>query len=160
MARRARAAPSLCPGARACPGRVHHSSLARSAGAVFYLTEDARFIIKTVSKKESKFLRRMLPNYYAHVLSCDQTLLPHFYGLVRITTALGRNIRLVVMNNLRPEDLPVHEKFDLKGSTLGRYATVAEKRSTNVTLKDLDWRHRLAVPGTLQEPSRSLPGTF
>lgn len=121
------------------------------SGAVFYLTEDYRYIIKTVSKKESKFLRRMLPNYYAHVMSCDSTLLPHFYGLIRITTQLGRNIRMVVMNNLMPEEAVIHEKFDLKGSTLGRYATEAERADPNCTLKDLDWRHKLALPpSTLQ----------
>ena len=49
------------------------------------------------------------------------------------------------MNNLRPEDLPVHEKFDLKGSTLGRYASEEERRDPNVTLKDLDLKHELAL---------------
>lgn len=116
------------------------------SGAVFYLTDDYKYLIKTVSKKESKFLRRMLPNYYAHVMSCDSTLLPRFYGLIRITTQLGRNIRMVVMNNLMPEEATIHEKYDLKGSTLGRYATDAERADPNCTLKDLDWRHKLAMP--------------
>ena len=67
------------------------------SGAVFYLSEDYKFIFKTVSKKESKFLRRMLPNYYAHAMRSRNTLLPRFYGLFRITTAAKRNIRMVVM---------------------------------------------------------------
>jgi 1-phosphatidylinositol-4-phosphate 5-kinase len=127
------------------------------SGAVFYLTEDYKYLIKTVSKKESKFLRRMLPNYYAHVMSCDSTLLPRFYGLIRITTQLGRNIRMVVMNNLMPEEATIHEKYDLKGSTLGRYATDAERADPNCTLKDLDWRHSLAMPQpTLQLLSKQV----
>ena len=113
------------------------------SGAVFYLTEDSRFILKTISKREAKFMRAMLPNYYAHVMGSANTLLPRFFGLLRITTAQGRNIRLVSMNNLIPEDAKIHEKYDLKGSTLGRYATDVEKAQVDVTLKDLDFLYRL-----------------
>mmetsp|Transcript_11836 Transcript_11836/g.19937 ORF Transcript_11836/g.19937 Transcript_11836/m.19937 type:complete len:605 (+) Transcript_11836:49-1863(+) len=116
------------------------------SGAVFYLSEDYKFLFKTVSKKESKFLRRMLPNYYAHALRSTSTLLPRFFGLFRITTAAKRNIRMVVMNNLLPEETSIHEKFDLKGSTLGRYATESERKDPNVTLKDLDFQHMLRLP--------------
>lgn len=34
------------------------------SGSCFYLTHDSRYLIKTVSKKECKFLRAALPNYY------------------------------------------------------------------------------------------------
>ena len=116
------------------------------SGAVFYLTEDNKFLIKTVSKKESKFLRHVLPNYYHYVMRSRDTLIPRFLGLIRIKTAAGRNIRMVVMNNLMPDDVPIHEKYDLKGSTLGRWATAAERRDVNVTLKDLDFKHTLGLP--------------
>ena len=93
------------------------------SGAVFYLTEDGKFIIKTVSKKESKFLRQILPNYYKYVMeSGEDTLIPRFLGLIRIKTRMGRNIRLVVMNNLMPHKHMIHKKYDIKGSTLGRWA--------------------------------------
>lgn len=116
------------------------------SGAVFYLTEDSKFLLKTVSKKESKFLRRILPHYYAHVMRCENSLLPRFFGLLRITTASSRNIRMVVMNNLMPERVYIYEKYDLKGSTLGRYATTAERsEGANCTLKDLDFKHSFAM---------------
>ena len=108
------------------------------SGAIFYLTEDGKFLIKTVSRKESKFLRQILPNYYNYVMHSEHTLLPRFFGLIRITTASHRRIRLVIFNNLLPDDVPIHQKFDLKGSTLGRYATEQERKDPNVTLKDLD----------------------
>ena len=87
---------------------------------MFYLTEDGKYMIKTVSRKESKFLRRILPNYYNYVmwqhttfilgprdhehthkaaavalLSCiPLSRLPigcfRFFGLIRITTASHR----------------------------------------------------------------------
>ena len=81
------------------------------SGAVFYLTEDGRFVIKTVSKKESKFLRQILPNYYNYVMRSANTLVPRFLGLIRITNAQRRNIRLVVMNYLMPDEYHIHEKY-------------------------------------------------
>jgi 1-phosphatidylinositol-4-phosphate 5-kinase len=42
------------------------------------------------------------------------TLLPKFFGLFIYGTNLGRNIRLIIMNNLLPREIPLHEKFDLK----------------------------------------------
>eukprot|EP00966_Prymnesium_polylepis_P181073 4194150-Prymnesium_polylepis.1 len=49
------------------------------------------------------------------------------------------------MNYLMPDEYHIHEKYDLKGSTLGRWATEAEKQDPNVTLKDLDFKHRIAL---------------
>lgn len=121
------------------------------SGSIFFKTADGRFIIKTVSKVESKFLRSILYDYMAHIKDMAgrrklRTLLPHFYDLVHIDTAQGRNIRLVVMNNLRPSGLSVHETYDLKGSTVGRWASEAEKASpAGCVLKDLDFKHALHV---------------
>ena len=41
--------------------------------------------------------------------------------------------------------MPIHEKYDLKGSTIGRWATDAERKDPNVTLKDLDFGHALGL---------------
>lgn len=43
----------------------------------------------------------------------------------------------MVMGNLFLTDLPIHRKFDLKGSTQGR-VTKPSKIETGTTLKDLD----------------------
>jgi len=121
------------------------------SGAVFFKTADGRFIIKTVSKVESKFLRSILFDYTGHIKDMAQsrrlrTLLPHFYDLVHIDTAQGRNIRLVVMNNLRPSGVCVHETYDLKGSSVGRWATEREKAAAGgCVLKDLDFERPLHV---------------
>ena len=115
------------------------------SGAVFYITDDNKFLIKTVSRKESKFLRSILPNYYNYVMRSPNSLIPRFLGLIRITSANRRNIRLAIMNYLIPDEYHIHEKYDLKGSTLGRYATEEEKRDANATLKDLDFKHCIAL---------------
>ncbi|XP_022088485.1 phosphatidylinositol 4-phosphate 5-kinase type-1 alpha-like isoform X2 [Acanthaster planci] len=109
-----------------------------ASGSVFYLTDDDEFIIKTVQHKEADFLQKLLPGYYMNLNQNPRTLLPKFYGLYTYQSG-GRNIRLVVMNNLVPSSVTMHEKFDLKGSTYKRKASKAERQKTLPTFKDLDF---------------------
>lgn len=44
------------------------------------------------------------------------------------------------MNNVLPSSVPLHEKYDLKGSTYKRKASRAEKLKKKPTLKDLDFK--------------------
>ena len=45
-------------------------------------------------------------------------------------------VRFIVMNNLMQTDLEIHRKYDLKGSTQGRFSGASPSPST--ILKDLD----------------------
>lgn len=54
-------------------------------------------------------------------------------------------VRFVVMNNLLRTDVPLHRKFDLKGSTYGRAA--GPDSSPSSVHKDLDVDMRLLLPG-------------
>lgn len=67
-----------------------------------------------------------------------RTLLPKFYGLYCIQAG-GKNIRIVVMNNLLPRAVPMHLKYDLKGSTYKRRASPKERTKSLPTYKDLDF---------------------
>ncbi|XP_071489957.1 phosphatidylinositol 4-phosphate 5-kinase type-1 alpha-like isoform X1 [Diadema antillarum] len=109
-----------------------------ASGSVFYLTQDDEFIIKTTQHKEADFLQKLLPGYYMNLVQNPRTLLPKFYGLYTYQSG-GKNIRFVVMNNLLPTTLKMHEKFDLKGSTYKRKASRNEKQKKSPTLKDLDF---------------------
>lgn len=67
-----------------------------------------------------------------------RTLLPKFYGLYCVQ-AEGKNIRIVVMNNLLPSSMRMHLKYDLKGSTYKRRASAKERDKAVPTYKDLDF---------------------
>ena len=43
------------------------------------------------------------------------------------------------MNNLLPSTIKYQYRFDLKGSTYGRRASIKEKRKSSPTFKDLDF---------------------
>ncbi|KAL1545800.1 Phosphatidylinositol 4-phosphate 5-kinase 9 [Salvia divinorum] len=107
------------------------------SGSVFFLSQDDRFMIKTLRKSEVKVLLRMLPNYHDHVRRYDNTLITKFFGLHRIKPSSGQKFRFVVMGNMFCTELRIHRRFDLKGSSLGRSADKVEI-DENTILKDLD----------------------
>uniref|UniRef100_O70161-2 Isoform 2 of Phosphatidylinositol 4-phosphate 5-kinase type-1 gamma n=1 Tax=Mus musculus TaxID=10090 RepID=O70161-2 len=109
-----------------------------ASGSVFYVTSDDEFIIKTVMHKEAEFLQKLLPGYYMNLNQNPRTLLPKFYGLYCVQSG-GKNIRVVVMNNVLPRVVKMHLKFDLKGSTYKRRASKKEKEKSLPTYKDLDF---------------------
>ncbi|RHY61984.1 hypothetical protein DYB34_003374 [Aphanomyces astaci] len=115
------------------------------SGAFFYFTQDRKYVVKTLTHEELKFLLQILPKY-------------------------------VTVFDTR---LPIHERFDLKGSWVGRlegrktrgtaamckfcgneyiiggsHDQLCDVRSNNGTLrhqydnvgKDLNWNHHVKLP--------------
>lgn len=109
-----------------------------ASGSVFYLTHDDQFIIKTVQPKEAEFLLKLLPQYYMNLRQNPKTLLPKFFGQYCYICG-GKNIRLIIMNNLLPSTIKMHQKYDLKGSTYKRKASAYERSKSSPTFKDLDF---------------------
>lgn len=109
-----------------------------ASGSLFYVTADDEFIIKTVAHVEADFLQSLLPGYYMNLHQNPRTLLPKFFGLY-CYIASGKNVRVIVMNNLLPSSVRMHQKYDLKGSTYKRKASKAERQKKSPTFKDLDF---------------------
>jgi len=109
------------------------------SGSFFFYSSDFRFILKTCTKREAAFLMAALPQYHAHLMQNRYTLLSRIFGLHRVQMRSGRRVFFVVMGNVFPIDRPVHERYDLKGSTRNRFTTDEERQDPNVVLKDLDW---------------------
>ncbi|KAG0209797.1 Phosphatidylinositol-4-phosphate 5-kinase [Mortierella sp. GBA43] len=113
------------------------------SGSFFYFSQDYRFIIKTISHTEHKFMRKILKDYFNHVKQNPHTLLCRFFGLHRVKLPHGKKIHFVVMGNVFPPNRDIHETYDLKGSTLGRAISDEELNSNpRATQKDLNWVNR------------------
>lgn len=112
------------------------------SGQFFFFSHDGKFMIKTQTVEESKFLRRILLHYFKHCAQNPGTYLPRFYGMHRLKMKhLNKKVHFVVMHSVFDSgDLPIHEMYDLKGSTVGRAAKPEEKARGpgKVVLKDLD----------------------
>ncbi|KAF8009952.1 hypothetical protein BT93_J0815 [Corymbia citriodora subsp. variegata] len=111
------------------------------SGSFFYLTHDDRYMIKTMKKSEVKVLLRMLPSYYNHVRTYENTLVTKYFGLhcVKLTGTAQKKVRFVIMGNLFCSEYAIHRRFDLKGSSHGRITDKPEAEiEATTTLKDLD----------------------
>ncbi|XP_052175442.1 phosphatidylinositol 4-phosphate 5-kinase 4-like [Diospyros lotus] len=111
------------------------------SGSFFYLTNDDRYMIKTMKKAEVKVLLRMLPAYYNHFRAFENTLVTKYFGLhcVKLNGPAQKKVRFIIMGNLFCSEYTIHRRFDLKGSSLGRMTDKPEAEiDATTTLKDLD----------------------
>lgn len=119
------------------------------SGSFFYFTQDRRYIIKTVSRGEEKVLRNFAREYYRHMKNNPESLIVRFYGLYQVQLAWEQKyISVVVMENIfySPQHLKIHEKYDLKGSTVGRRVLKGgEAPTSSKTLKDVDLQTKIYV---------------
>jgi 1-phosphatidylinositol-4-phosphate 5-kinase len=134
------------------------------SGSIFFKSVDNRFLIKTISPAEHAKLCEILPNYYQHVEANPNTLLTRILGCHQLKT--NHNIDFVVMENvffgggggrgdisggeegeegetekeMRNDGHPIHEQYDLKGSTIDRHVDVTPAQFSSVAMKDLDFQ--------------------
>jgi len=103
---------------------IKFASNAKSGQFLFY-SPDGKYMIKTITTTESKFLRRILPHYFRHCAQNPNTLLSKFFGMYRVKVYhLRRRVKFIVMNSVFDTDRYIHGSFDLKGSSKGRDAPV------------------------------------
>ena len=123
------------------------------SGSFFYFSLDYRFIVKTVTKAELHFLQQILSHYYQHIKNNPDSLLTRIYGLHRIRLAAHQKyLSLVVMGNMLPHPTAcqVHEKYDLKGSSVGRRVLKRNEAVNGLdlskkTLKDCDLVRKIVI---------------
>ncbi|XP_070504573.1 phosphatidylinositol 5-phosphate 4-kinase type-2 alpha [Chironomus tepperi] len=109
------------------------------SGARFYLSYDKMFIIKTLTSEEVEKMHSFLKHYHPYVVEKHgNTLLPQYLGMYRLTLD-GVQYYFKVMRNVFSPHLRIHQKFDLKGSTVDRDASDKELDKSLPTLKDNDF---------------------
>ena len=118
------------------------------SGSLLYYTRDGEFIVKTISKKEYKFLKTMLGEYYFYMRENPISFLPKLLGcyvLQRKSKKKISDIYIIVMTNVFSTTHNIDIRFDLKGSKIGRKVltgTLKDKqffRNGDMALKDLDF---------------------
>ncbi len=117
---------------------IEFQSNAKSEQFFFY-SPDGKYMIKTMTNTESKFLRRILPHYFRHCAMNPNTLITKFLGMYRVKLYhLNRNVKFVVMKSVYDTDKFLHQLFDVKGSMTGRDA-----KPSDAVKKDNDIRRVL-----------------
>jgi 1-phosphatidylinositol-4-phosphate 5-kinase len=105
------------------------------SGQFFFYSHDQRYMVKTMTKTESKLLRKILPQYYGYIRKHPWSLLTKYFGMHRVKPHRRKKIYFLIMGSVffSKPGLEIHEQYDLKGSTVGR------RSQKNETMKkDLD----------------------
>jgi len=112
-----------------------------NSGEFFFYSNDGRYMIKTQTYQEIKFMRKILPMYYEYLQKNPNSFITHYYGLYHVKIPhLSKNVPFVIMKSVFDTEKRIHTIYDLKGSTQGRRA----KRG-HVVLKDMDLMDRGAT---------------
>lgn len=100
---------------------------------------DRTLVVKEISSEEVEEMHSILSEYHQHIVTCHgSTLLPQFLAMYRVTVE-SEDTYLLVMRNMFSHRLPVHRKYDLKGSVMTREASFKEKFKELPTYKDADF---------------------
>jgi len=152
-----------------------NSKGAARAGLFFFFTRDGAYMIKTIKGDEAKTVSKMLPKYYKFMRrNAKRSLLTRFCGMysVKITDAKSSGEEyddddggdgkekehvFIVMNAVFPAEASkfISERFDLKGSTVGRECSLKEReeKGPNAVLKDLDLAREVSADAAEQSTS-------
>jgi len=112
------------------------------SGSFFFKTNDGKYLIKTLAPEEHDVFQKILPSYFSHMNTNPNSLLTHFLGLHCMKKLSEKEIHFTVMRNLFDSSFPLHEQYDLKGSTIGRHVEVTTL-DPSVALKDNDFCRRI-----------------
>lgn len=119
-----------------------NSKGAARTGGIFFLTRGGSYLVKTIKRDELRTLRHMLPRYVDHMRDNGQrSLLNRVCGLYQVSLNGGKDLYyFVVMNSVFAGGARIAERFDLKGSTVGRQASLEDRETlgSHAVLKDLD----------------------
>jgi 1-phosphatidylinositol-4-phosphate 5-kinase len=83
-----------------------------------------------------KHCRHLLQNLNQN----PRTLLPKFFGFYSYICN-AKHMRMVVMNNLLPSSIKLHEKYDLKGSTFNRKVKQNMNVIISIIMNILEFHH-------------------
>jgi 1-phosphatidylinositol-4-phosphate 5-kinase len=93
------------------------------SGSFFYYTSDAKFILKTVSRHEFKFLKKILREYHLYLTGENpDSLISRILGLHKVIFyrkkgKMSKKLYFTIMNNVFTTNKKIDYRYDLKGST-------------------------------------------
>ncbi|XP_055456419.1 phosphatidylinositol 4-phosphate 5-kinase-like protein 1 isoform X2 [Psammomys obesus] len=109
--------------------------------AIFFLTHDQRFFLKTQSRQEVQVLLAHLPRYMQHLKRYPHSLLARLLGVHSLRVAREKKKYFIIMNNVFYPAGRNSERYDIKGCKLSRWVEPAPEGSPILlVLKDLNFQ--------------------
>lgn len=134
---------NLLMGSWCAPSEVSSTS----KGSSFFLqSADKRILLKGIKEDEAETFQNMLEQYLTYVTANPNSLLCRCFGLYRMKSSHWDS-RFITMANLFDTDVVIHEVYDLKGSSVGRYVDVegTSDSAFSIALKDMNFQRKLHI---------------
>ena len=115
------------------------------SGSFFYYTADGNFMLKTIRKDEFKMMKSMLRSYYDHLTKHNpESMISKIFGLHKVIFyrkkhKMQKKIYFCIMNNIFNTYKQIDYRYDLKGSTQGRFTQASESVDSTIALKDTNF---------------------
>lgn len=93
-----------------------------ASGAFMAFSHDYKYVLKTMEEDEAQVLKRMLPQYLHHLRENPGSLIVKFLGCMRLEM-YNAKITFVIMEAVWPTSALINDRYDLKGSWIGRSAS-------------------------------------
>ncbi|XP_053417340.1 phosphatidylinositol 4-phosphate 5-kinase-like protein 1 [Nycticebus coucang] len=124
------------------PGGSYLQFLSTSKSkAIFFLSHDQRFFLKTQRRREVQALLTHLPRYLQHLQRHPHSLLARLLGVHSLRVAGGKKMYFIIMQSVFYPASRIFERYDIKGCEVSRWVEPAPEGSPLVlVLKDLNFQ--------------------
>jgi 1-phosphatidylinositol-4-phosphate 5-kinase len=135
---------SFCPIRNAATMEAHSGNNGGRSTAFIYFTSDRRFIIKTLTHSEVRFIERKIEEMMTYLLgnAGKSSLLARILGVFSLTMRGMEDIHFAIIENVMPTS-SLEVLFDLKGSQVHRAVVPPDQPLTlsakGKVLKDMDF---------------------
>ena len=119
------------------------------SGSAFFFTSDKLYLIKSLTSRELKMLTsEFLSDYHLYMTQKRDSLLSRIVAVFSVSMSMvGFSVHYLVMMNIfhHPRYTTLDEKYDLKGSRIGRTVGVSGAVDPKVVKKDQDFGGRILL---------------
>lgn len=103
-------------------GKTANEKLSEGAsGAFMFFCGKGEFIVKTIKVREARVLHTSLRQYFDYLIKNEGSFLCKFYGSYSLSM-FSQTFYFVVMKNIFEVGQTINERYDIKGSWVGRSA--------------------------------------
>lgn len=95
-----------------------------ASGAFMFFCGNMKYIVKTINPREAAVLHSSLDLYLNYLKSNPNSLLVKFLGSYSLKI-YTQTFHFIIMKNLFEPKIDINERFDIKGSYVGRYANLS-----------------------------------
>ena len=129
---------------------LREQASAGKSGSIFFYSSCGNFLLKTIDHSEFYFLRDILADYFNHLKENKDTFIARFYGMHKIKYGSNKRLYFIIMANVFNTTREIHKRYDLKGSTHGRFSKSDDSTVAGKDLNFLEQEEKIKFPKSIR----------